>query len=121
MARYELSETNSGGSFWLSRSQYERLFAAGWSYEPDEFDLERGYDTKPFGGRGDDVPYGWRHNTTIEADTIREAVESFEAATGEDFFALGCTCCGPPFTITCDEPYEYISGSDVSHVPVRPW
>jgi hypothetical protein len=39
MTVYEFSETNSGGSWWLSKSQYEALFAAGWKYEPSEYDI----------------------------------------------------------------------------------
>jgi hypothetical protein len=123
MNTYRFSENNSGGSFWLTREQYERLFEAGWTYEPDEYDRTNGYDTDAFlDNHPNPVPYGWRRRLEFKAKTIREAVESFEAATGEDFFAEGCNCCGAPFSISnSDDWTESLSGDDVSHQPVRPW
>lgn len=119
---YKFSENNSGGSWWLDRKQYDALMAAGWFYEPSDYDKQNGYDTKPFLGRSDDtVPYGWRHGLRGRFATIRDAVESFERATGKNFFALGCICCGPPFSIRTEDGEESISGSDVDHEPVRPW
>lgn len=120
MAKYKLSENNSGGSWWLSRADYEAMFAAGWSYEADDYDRERKHDTEPF-FIGDDTPYGWRHNTIGEFASIREAVESFEAATGQDFFAEGRNCCGCPFSISAVDGHEYISGNSVERHTVRPW
>lgn len=99
-----LSENNSGGSWRLDRQQYEALFAAGWAYEPSEYDIDHGYDGKPlFGGKTDTVPYGWRHGTKGEFQSLREAVESFERVTGEDFLSEGCNCCGSPFTMSTEE------------------
>ena len=126
MPKYEFSENNSGGSWWLNKEQYLKLFAAGWSYVPSDFDKERGYDQKGFAGdKSDTVPWGWRHNTQGEFATIREAVESFETTTGEDFFAEGCNCCGVPFSISsvyeAGVTTEYISGNDAVHSYGRPW
>ena len=119
---YIFSENNSGGSWWLGRTQYDALMSAGWTYTPSEYDLRNSYDKKPFLGMpGDTVPYGWRHDLKGRFQTIREAVESFERATGKNFFALGCICCGPPFSIRTEDGEESISGSDVDHEPVRPW
>lgn len=115
---YEFSENNSGGSWWLKREHYDALMKAGWYYEASDFDKERGYDTKGF-HKGDPVPYGWRHNLKLKAATMKEAVESFEAATGQDFFAEGCNCCGAPFSMSCDG--ESMSGNDVERQVVRPW
>lgn len=122
MTTFEFSENNSGGSWWLNRSAYDALFAAGWTYEPSDYDLERGYDKKGW-SRNDDVPYGWRHGITFEADSIREAVESWEAATGQNFFAEGCNCCGSPFSISSrgEGTWEYISGDSVERETIRPW
>jgi hypothetical protein len=110
---FEFSENNSGGSWWLDRKQYDALFAAGWTYEPSEYDLKSGYDKDGFlGDKGDDVPYGWRHGLRFEANSIQEAVESWESATGENFFAGGCPCCGAPFSISNEssDKWEYMSG-----------
>jgi hypothetical protein len=121
MPVYRLSENNSGGSFWLRRAQYDSLFEAGWKIDEDalrdrsksSFLLDDSF------GDADGVPYSWRDALTFEADSIREAVESFEAATGQDFFAEGCNCCGAPFWISSDT--ESLSGDSVERVPVRPW
>lgn len=121
MAVYEFSENNSGGSWWLNREAYDRLFEAGWYYEPSEYDKQAGHDTNPFlGEKGDTVPYGWRHGLRFEADSIQAAVESWEAATGQDFFAQGCPCCGCPFSMHGVDSNEWASGSDALQV-VRPW
>lgn len=122
MPKYEFSENNSGGRWWLNRSDYDALFAAGWTYEPSDWDKKNGYDTRPFlDGEGDAVPYGWRHGLLYEAETMQEAVESWEHATGADFFAEGCNCCGAPFSISTVDGDEYISGDTVSRTVNRPW
>lgn len=119
MPKYGFSENNSGGSFRLRKKDYEAMFRAGWVAPALELDIDR----RPFSGNRDDVPYGWRHGVVGVFPTIRDAVESFEAATGRDFFEEGCNCCGAPFSISCDEDgrYEYISGDSVERRTVRPW
>lgn len=106
MNTYEFSENNSGGSWWLNRAQYDALFEAGW-VAPEETEDDKGYnflDTK-------DVPWSWRHNLTLQAESLQDAVENWETATGENFFAGGCPCCGAPFSISGSGPnYEYASG-----------
>ena len=120
MAIYKFGENNSGGSWWLNREQYDRLFEAGWKYEPSEYDIEQRHDKEAFlGDEGDTVPYGWRHNLSFEADSIQEAVSSWESATGENFFAGGCPCCGPPFGIGSEDYAEYETGRYVE--ASRPW
>ena len=135
MALYELSENNSGGSFWLSRRDYERLFEDGWfihETERSEFSLSDDfgrYDAPRWGSKeeqGEGVPYSWRHNLRVEASSMQEAVERFEAATGQDFFAEGCNCCGAPFTMYAVEDGErsygeYLSGDSVQRQVIRPW
>lgn len=118
--KFEFSENNSGGSWWLKREQYEALFAAGWKYEPSAYDKEKGNDTKPFfAGGSDTVPYDWRHGLTAEFDSMKAAVENWEKATGENFFEEGCNCCGAPYSISSDG--EYMSGDSVDREVVRPW
>ncbi len=52
---------------------------------------------------------------------MQEAVETFEKATGQDFFEEGCNCCGAPFSMSDVDGSEYVSGDSVSRVTVRPW
>lgn len=112
--KVKFSENNSGGDWWLNRAQYEALFSRGWRYEPSIYDIENHYDVAS-SARRDDVPYGWRDNVIGNFDSLRAAVESFEAATGEDFFAEGCPCCGAPFYMSSEG--DSISGN----VRRRPW
>ncbi len=118
MTKYIFSENNSGGSWWLKKPQYEALFAAGWKVDSDE---TTGPLASTMQGLSGDVPYAWRHELYGEFDSLRAAVESWERATGEDFFAEGCNCCGCPFSIHSEGYDESISGDSVEHTPVRPW
>lgn len=113
MKTYIFSENHSGGSFWLKRADYEALARHGWTLPTNE--------DKPFYKADDDVPYNWRHNIEGAFNTIREAVEAFEKATGRDFFEQGCSCRGAPFSINSYEYGEYISGDSVGRTVVRPW
>ena len=120
MKEYTFSENNSGGSWWLKEKDYLALFKEGWKYKESDWDKKQGYDTKPFlSESGDTVPYGWRHNLVGKFSSIRDAVESFERATGRDFFEEGCNCCGAPFYIYGDK--ESLSGDSVIREVVRPW
>jgi len=124
MNEYEFHENNSGGSWWLNKKDYEKLFAAGWY-------LREGWDkkvsdwddpTKPF--CGGDTPHGWRRSLRFKAESLREAVESWESATGHDFFSEGCNCCGAPFSMNSVDgakTWEYVSGDSVDRTVVRPW
>jgi hypothetical protein len=128
MKKYYLDENNSGGSFWLTKKDYDNLFANGWK-------LREGWDaddsfmkpTQPRYGKNDDpTPYGYRHGSVyLEANNTQEVVESFENATGQDFFAQGCGCCGVPFTVhtAYDDPsgYDSISGDDARQSVIRPF
>ena len=115
--KYEFSENNSGGSWWLSKRQYEALFQAGWKLDPKKEEAYGKYESNSLNTK--DVPYSWRHSLYFEADSMREAVESWEAATGADFFEEGCNCCGAPFSMSGGD--EYLSGNSVERVAVRPW
>ncbi len=119
--KYKFNENNSGGNWWLNKRQYEKLFAAGWKLDKEWAEPFGDFDpTKPW-SESDDVPYGWRHNLYYEAYDIREAVESWENATGQDFFSEGCHCCGAPFSMRGEGEYQYLSGNSVDRVTVRPW
>jgi hypothetical protein len=104
MKTFEFSENNSGGSWWLDRDDYQKLFDAGWF-------LAEGWDSSSFGmdplkpwSHGDDVPYGWRHNLRFVGESHAEAVASWERATGKDVDEVGCRCCGQPYYVS--EVYE---------------
>ena len=113
---YRFSENNSGGSWWLARRQYEALEAAGWKKPEEDNTWGDSLSTE-------DVPYFWRHGWTAEFPSIRAAIESFESATGADFFEEGCNCCGAPYSISGGDgtEHEYMSGDSVERIPVRPW
>ena len=128
----EFDENNSGGSFWLSREQYDNLLAAGFYIKPitEDWEIERYGADGQSGDFGDmltrdGVPYFWRGNLRVEAASLQEAVEKWESITGEDFFAEGCNCCGCPFSAhVVDEDgstYEYVSGDSVTRTVNRPW
>lgn len=118
---YSFSENNSGGSWWLNREQYDALMKAGWFYEPSDYDKEQGYDTQPFNNDPrDKVPYGWRHHLKGRFNSMKEAVESWEHAVHQDFFAEGCNCCGAPFSMS-EEGGGYVSGNTVRRETIRPF
>lgn len=85
MSYIEFSETNSGGSFWLSEKDYEALFAAGWTGEG--IYPESRYDGRRLQRRG---------------LSRRMALAEFEDVTGWSPYEEGCGCCGQPFNF-----YEY--------------
>lgn len=83
MIHVTYTSNNSGGHWWLSDKDWRDLEAAGWTLKP------------PYGGQE-----RWLGAIATEASkdfpTMREAVEEFEAITGQDASAEGCNCCGPP-------------------------
>ena len=99
MAKWYLNENNSGGSFWLSMKNYTSLLSNGWKLS-ENWDKRGSIDPYiPFGGKGDDVPYGYRHDGVYFEGTEQEAINSFESLTPYSYDDEGCTCCGRPFSI----------------------
>lgn len=128
MKKYRIDENNSGGRWWMKRSDYESLFKAGWKVDEEFMKKDvfgASYSEPWLADRGDTVPYGWRNGAVyLEADTIREAVDSFNANTSQYFWSQGCNCCGVPFTITTgydSKDYESISGYDADIRISEPW
>lgn len=90
----EYHENNSGGSFMLTRNDYENLERAGWAVEwADPTD-----GLNSFVGRV-------AVEATLKTDRMRTAIDSWEQATGFTSTELGCPCCGPPhgFTLYGDD------------------
>ncbi len=90
------SSNNSGGSFWLSESDWEGLKKAGWKFE----------NTKM-----------WNQPTRAEKefDCIRDALVEFESVTSQTASDEGCNCCGPPhcFSWEDEEGDQYESGENL--------
>lgn len=85
MAYIEFSENNSGGEWWLSADQYDKLKAAGWEGEgviPGD----------RYGGR----------RMVRRGLSRKMAIAEWEDVTGEDAYEVGCECCGAPYGF-----YEY--------------
>lgn len=74
----EFSENNSGGSWWLSQSDYAALEEAGWEMG------RRSYD-------------GSIRGATRRGLSDDAAIEEWARITGENPDATGCECCGEPF------------------------
>ena len=86
MNTYRYISNNSGGSWWLSHEQWLLLEEAGWTVA---------WLDKPFFGAE-----AWQ--ATVQAESEDAAIESFETATGEDYYEVGCECCGPPHYISME-------------------
>ncbi len=116
----EYSTNNSGGSDWLSESDWKKLEEAGWRlYGFDNFVYtdkgEHEYDEEGLPKRKGVVPaqanYAWKW-----FDARDKAVREFEELTGQDATAEGCNCCGAPHTFWFYEGEErnYASGEALS-------
>lgn len=78
LVRY--SSNNSGGQWWLTDDDWNKLQQAGWSVNWRE--------ERFLGAIATDATY--------QCESIEEARQSFAVATGENPDAEGCDCCGPP-------------------------
>lgn len=87
----DYDSNNSGGSWWLDDYDWYALEQAGWvvHWKARGEDADR---LEP-GGR-------WLGALATEAHraglTLEEAIAEFEEVTGQDAYAHGCSCCGPP-------------------------
>ncbi len=79
---------NSGGYWWLTDHHWQALAEGGWIV-----DWAKGGQYAEKDGR-----YMGALATRAFAPLMTEdqAIESFGALTGEDPYASGCECCGPP-------------------------
>ena len=79
MGEISFSENNSGGSYWLSESDYAALEAAGWQRSVN----------------------GLR-SLTKRVSSLAEGVAEWELLTGQSAGSVGCPCCGVPFSFDFD-------------------
>lgn len=85
-----MSENNSGGYYWLDSKDYDGLVSVGWiDARNNEYGLPRTHKT---------------FEAISEDHAIDLAKGEFEATTGQNADAIGCTCCGQPFNFSTS-PY----------------
>lgn len=108
---WALDENNSGGHFRITKEQFDKLLANGWYFEPSEYQIRLRQDKAPanrgatslstmIGGPDRDTPVAYRNGAIkFKAATQREAIDSFEAATGLNYYDAGCPCCGDCYSI----------------------
>lgn len=75
------SSNNSGGRWWLEDEDWKKLESGGWAVEWKE---ERWFGALATSASIDNV----------ESEDV--AIAKWEAITGMDADAIGCTCCGQP-------------------------
>lgn len=79
---------NSGGSWWLTDSDWFHLEASGWV-------VEWFRDTRHF-GKGDRFLGALASSATRTGLSLEDAIAEFETITGACSTAEGCPCCGQP-------------------------
>lgn len=80
LVKIEYYSNNSGGYDWLGEREWQALRDAGWRVT--------GWDDDTAAAR---PRYARKAFATEDA-----AIAEFEALTGQDAYAIGCTCCGRP-------------------------
>lgn len=97
--RVEYATNNSGGSWWLSDDDWYALERVGWNVhwvarQDEDSHYRRNVD--------DDGRWlgALAVSASLETSSLREAISSFQCATGESASALGCSCCGPPHSFS---------------------
>ena len=100
---------NSGGVWWLTTQDWERLEEQGWTVHwENRRDHLNGYshnfdlNTYPtlFPRTGDTFLRAEARSAAIETDDPMDAVTGWTAATGEYPYSEGCACCGRPHDFT---------------------
>lgn len=123
---------NSGGRWWLSDEDWNKLVEAGWNVhwvKPDKHGYSRpfsAYDNPlaPCVFHGDDARWlgGLAMSAAKRFDDINDAIAEFELVTGQDAGDVGCNCCGPPHNFeaeneeTGETKYSY---SEVIRTDIR--
>ena len=95
MVTVRYSSNNSGGSWWLSKSDWNKLEKAGWKVAWRDNDFLGASATE----------------ASIKAESPEKAIKSFEKATGQDPWEEGCNCCG------CPHNFSYVDAKGKTHYP----
>ena len=130
------SSNNSGGSWWLSDKNWQDLHDAGWQLKRDYMQCRYSSDGNP---TPEDEEWNWSLNPHEASDkhrflgaitttarkefgSMREAVEEWEAVTGQDASDEGCNCCGQPHSFSgVDENGKYVDGPKVKVTTTLDW
>jgi hypothetical protein len=108
----EYDSNNSGGTWWLTEEDWDKLEAAGWTvhwarHDPSAFAnvATRVYEKEDLLKKFEktDVTYLARAKACSAAkrfDTKEEGIKEWEELTGEHAGAEGCNCCGNPHNFT---------------------
>lgn len=114
MKTFELSCNNSGGLYWIGRKEIDKLKEAGWYIKPGVRIERENY-------LGSGCTWNELRHLRVERESAQVAIEEFEEITGQNFFALGCTCCGAPFRLEEVDGDGVWGGDYVRHEPQRPF
>lgn len=99
--RVTYDSNNSGGDWWLSDGDWYALEATGWTVDWVKNDP----DTRLI--KRDDGDGRWlgalATSASIEADSMEEAIDRWEAVTGQSSYDEGCPCCGMPHQFYSDD------------------
>jgi hypothetical protein len=111
--KIEYSSNNSGGSWWLSDKDWEKLRKAGWEVQ-DYVHVCREVERKIAEGDSEVLRFDPRRwysqdakgvyrylgaiatKATKNFETPAEAMREFEKITGQSVMDEGCNCCGAP-------------------------
>jgi len=122
MIEVEYRANNSGGNWWLDDEDWMALEDAGWHVKwgglmwcHSDFTIDE--NPEPTCKTNKECQGHRKCETAEEAEgmrflgalaveatkkfnTIQDALQEFEAVTGEDTSAEGCNCCGPPHSFS---------------------
>ncbi len=104
--KVKYDSNNSGGRWWLDDKDWYSLEKAGW-----KINWVKNEPVGAFHDEDDRWLGALASSAEIEIGTIKEAIESFEKATGQDVSNEGCNCCGPPHCFDWED--KYASGEEL--------
>lgn len=126
----EYDSNNSGGSWWLTDEDWEKLAEAGWNVH---WTMPGGplgqYKAKEYPGpleprekTGERWLGALASSAAKEFENPAEAIEEWECITGQDAGAIGCNCCGSPHSFNYTDAegnYHYARPVEPDTAPVE--